>query len=286
MLYHKVLAALSLVASATAIDAPTYTNYTRKWQANFVGAMNVQPPASDWSIVTGDKNDNNEFQRYTTNIANLRYSGNGALQIIPRKDSTAPKGWTSARIETKFSITPEAGKITRIESSLRIAGNPAKNKQGLWPAFWMMGSSFRNGVPWPASGELDIFENINGQMTVVGVAHCDVYPNGICQEPVGLAANTPLPDNNFHKWRIDVNRKSTDFKAQSVTWYKDGVQFHKITGAQFNNAKVWATVAQAPMYLILNVAIGGNWPGPPNADTWDGTGNMMEVQYVAHYVST
>ncbi|KAI9158979.1 Beta-glucanase [Paramyrothecium foliicola] len=286
MLYQQAIAALSLFSAAAAIESPTYTGYTRKWQANFIGPMNTQPPASDWTIVTGDKNDNNEFQRYTNSVANIRYSGTDALQIIPRKDATAPKGWTSGRIETKFTVTPEAGKITRIESSLRIAGNPAKNKQGLWPAFWLMGDSFRKGTPWPASGELDIFENINGQSEVVGVVHCGTYPGGICNEPIGLVNTTPLPDNKFHTYRLEFNRKSTNFKDQTITWYKDNVQFHRVTGTQINDAAVWATLAQAPMYLILNVAIGGNWPGPPNADTWDGTGNMLEVAYIAHYVST
>ena len=263
MLYQNALAALSLLTVASASDAPAYSGYTRKWQANWVGAANTQPPSSDWIMVTGDKNDNNEFQRYTNSVSNIKYSGSGALQIIPRSDASAPKGWTSGRIETKFTITPEAGKITRVESSLRIAGNPAKNKQGLWPAFWMMGDSFRKGTAWPASGELDIFENINGQTTVVGVAHCGTYPGGVCNEPVGLAGNAPLNDNKFHVWRVEINRKSTNFKDQSITWYSDGKQFNKITGAQIGDSKVWATLAQAPMYIILNVAIGGNWVSLP-----------------------
>jgi beta-glucanase (GH16 family) len=286
MLFQNALAALSLLSAASAIDAPIYANFTRKWQANWKGAPNTLPPASDWNIIQSSVNDNNEFQTYTNSNANLRYNGSEALQIIPRKDASAVRGWTSARIETKFTITPEPGKVTRIESALRIGGGSAKSKQGLWPAFWMMGDSFRSkGTPWPQCGELDIFENINGQASVVGVAHCDTYPNGACNEPVGLAANTPLLDNKMHVWRIEINRTASFWADQTITWFSDGKQYHKIKGSQLFDSAAWITLAQSPLYLILNVAMGGNWPGPPNADTGDSYGSMMENNYVAWYVS-
>jgi beta-glucanase (GH16 family) len=286
MLFQNTLAAFSLLSAAAAIDAPAYANFTRKWQANWAGAANTLPPASDWNIIVGDQNDNNEFQRYTNSPTNIKLTGSGALQIIPRSDATAPRGWTSGRIETKFTITPEAGKVTRIESSLRVAGNAAKNKQGLWPAFWMMGDAHRKGVAWPQCGELDVFENINGQTTALGVVHCGTYPGGICNEPIGLTGSTPFPDNQFHTWRVEVDRKNTNFRNQAITWSYDGKEFFKLLGSKIGDANVWATLAQAPMFLILNVAIGGNYPGSPNADTWGGSGSMMEINYVAHYVST
>jgi beta-glucanase (GH16 family) len=287
MLFQTALATLSLLSVASAIDSPTYSGFTRKWQANWKGAANTLPPVNDWNIIQSSVNDNNELQTYTNSNANLRYNGSEALQIIPRKDASAVRGWTSARIETKFTITPEAGKITRIESMLRIGGNQAKSKQGLWPAFWMMGDVFRSkGTKWPQCGELDIFENINGQTNVVGVAHCGTYPNGVCNEPVGLANTAPLLDNRMHVWRIEINRKPSNWADQTISWFSDGKQFHQIKGSQIGDSAVWATLAQAPMYLILNVAMGGNWPGPPNADTGDSYGSMMENNYVAWYVST
>jgi beta-glucanase (GH16 family) len=286
MLFQNTIAALSLLSAASAIDAPIYPGFTRKWQANWKGAANTLPPASEWNIIQSSVNDNNELQTYTNSNANLRYNGSEALQIIPRKDASAVRGWTSARIETKFTITPEAGKVTRIESALRIGGAPAKNKQGLWPAFWMMGDSFRSkGTPWPECGELDIFENINGQNSVHGVAHCDTYPYGACLEPVGLAAETPLLDNKMHVWRIEINRTASSWEDQTITWFSDGKQYHKIEGGELFDSGVWASLAQSPLYLILNVAMGGDWPGPPNADTGDSYGSMMENNYVAWYVS-
>jgi beta-glucanase (GH16 family) len=287
MHYTQFLAALaSLAALVDATPSPTYSGYTRKWEAGFIGPSGQKPSAANWNIRLGNNNDNNELQTWTDNPKNLRFSGSESLLIIPLKDSSAPRGWTSARIESAFSITPQSGKTTRIEASLRIAGNPQKNKQGLWPSFWLMGDSYRSsGVPWPSCGEIDVFETINGQPTSYAVLHCDKYPGGICNEPNGLVSTTSMPDNQFHVYRVEIDRKSSNWRDQSITWFMDGKQVQRVTGNQINNQGVWTNIAQSPLYIILNVAMGGNWPGPPNADTWDGTGNMMEVRYVAHYVS-
>lgn len=252
---------LSALATVQAVAPPTYSGFTKSFEASFMGKADTLPHPS-WSVITGDRNDNNEYQRFTSNKANIRHSGSGSLQIIPRRDSSAPRGWTSARIENKNTITPRAGRITRIEASIRIGGNAAKNKQGIWPAFWMMGDAFRHGASWPGCGEVDIFENINGQNTVFGVAHCDKYPGGACNEPEGLVAGTGLNDDKYHVWRIEFDRRNSDFRKQTMTWYMDGKQYHRVTGQQVNNAAVWATIAQKPLYFILNVSVGGNWVSP------------------------
>ncbi|KAL6863393.1 hypothetical protein ACO1O0_003645 [Amphichorda felina] len=282
----QLLAALaSLAAVAEAWNAPTYSGYTRNFNANFVGKKGYQPTKENWNIITGDANDNNEFQRWTNSKSNLQFSGEGTLQITPLRSTTAPKGWTSARIESKYLVSPKAGRITRVEAAVRMAGTPSSKKQGIWPAFWMMGDSCRKGTAvWPACGEIDIAENINGEAKSHAVVHCDKYPEGACKEPVGLVTTTPI-DNKFHTWRLDFNRRGSDWKNQSLTWYKDGVEFHSVTGAQVNNADAWATLCAEPLYFILNVSVGGNWPGPPNSATTQGAGSMMEVGYVAVYTS-
>lgn len=260
MHFPKLLAALAFLAVVTgAWNAPTYGGFTRNFNANFVGKKGYQPNSANWNLIKGDKNDNNEYQRWTADKKNLQFSGEGTLQIVPWRDSKAPKGWTSARIESKYTVTPKAGRITRVEASIRIAGNPANRKQGIWPAFWMMGDAYRKGVAWPSCGEVDILENINGQKTAYGVVHCDKYPGGICNEPNGLVTGTSLPDNKFHVWRLEFDRRNSDYKKQTMTWYMDGKQFHRITGAQINSASVWATLAQKPLYFVLNVSVGGNW---------------------------
>ncbi|KAK7409660.1 hypothetical protein QQX98_008175 [Neonectria punicea] len=283
---QKILAAFfSLFALALAWQPPSYSGYTRVWKANFIGTEYALPSTSNWNIITGDNNYNNESQTYTSSSRNIRLSGAGTLQLIPRKDASAAHGWTSARIESKYTLTPVAGKITRVESSLRLAGNAASHKQAIWPAFWLLGDSNRKGTLWPACGEVDIMENINGQKIAYGSVHCDVAPGGICNENTGINAQTTLADNKFHVWRVDFNRKSTNFKEQSITWYLDGKKFHSVTGSKIGKLSVWKALCQSPLYVILNVAVGGYWPGYPNAKTYGGKGSMMEIGYVAHYVS-
>lgn len=253
------LAVASLLATAEAIDPPAYTGFRRTWHVAFKGVADTLPSPDVWNVALGDRNDNNELQTYRNNKINLRFSGSETLQIIPRRDASATRGWTSGRIESKANITPENGRLTRIESRLRVAGNPPQNKQGMWYAFWLMGDAFRKGTAWPRCGELDLFENINGQRVSHGVAHCDVYPGGICREPEGLVTTAPLLDNQFHVWRIEIDRRPTDWRLQTLTWYSDGSQYQRVTGAQVNNQQIWATLAQSPFYVILNVAVGGNW---------------------------
>lgn len=254
------IAFASLLAVASAWDAPQYSGYSRIWQATFVGKRGTPPHPNNWNMRTGDLNDNNEFQRWTSSPQNVQFSGSNTLQIVPLRDAKAPNGWTSARIESKYTVLPRDGRITRIESSLRLGSNARANKQGIWPAFWMLGDSHRKGLKtWPACGEVDIMENINGEPIGHAVSHCDVYPGGACNEPNGLGSAVTLPDANYHVWRVEFDRKNRDWKLQSITWFKDGVKFHKITGQTIGNAVVWASLAQNPMFIILNVAVGGNW---------------------------
>ncbi|KFH42632.1 Beta-glucanase-like protein [Hapsidospora chrysogenum ATCC 11550] len=282
-----LVAALASVASiAEAWNAPNYSGFKRNFNANFIGPKGKQPDPAKWNYRTGDLNDNNEVQRWTTAKRNIQYSGEGTMQIVPWRDSKAPKGWTSARIESKFTLTPTDKRITRVEASIRVGGNPPSRKQGIWPAFWMMGDVHRkNKVPWPACGEVDIFETINGLKEAYGVVHCDKQPGGACNEPIGLVKGTPLTDSKFHVYRLDFDRRNSDWRKQSMTWYVDGKQFHRITGAQINKKDVWASLCHKPLYFIMNVAVGGNWPGPPNEKTLGGVGSMLEFGYVAHYTS-
>lgn len=281
-----LVALLQVLTLVSAWEPPVYGNFTRQWSKAFVGKLGQAPDPGTWNVIDRLENFNNEYQRYTNKKANIQFSGQETLQIVPQRDSSAPRGWTSARLESKYAFTPTTSRITRFESSLRIAGNPQKNKQGIWPAFWLLGDSYRTkGVKWPECGEIDILENINGQPVVYGVVHCDKGPGGACNEPNGLVNTTPLLDNKFHVWRVDFNRTVADYKLQSITWYTDGKQFHRITGADVGSFAIWQTLAHSPMFMILNVAVGGDWSGPPNADTLGGTGSSMEVGYVAHYVS-
>ncbi|KAF4985170.1 hypothetical protein FGRMN_11272, partial [Fusarium graminum] len=131
-------------------------------------------------------------------------------------------------------------------------------------------------------------ENVNGGTQHLGAVHCDRAPGGICNETTGISNKTDLPDagTNWHVYRLVIDRTASNWQEESLTWFLDDVQFHQVTGARIANEVVWASVAHNKVFFLLNVAVGGRWPGPPNASTHEGRGAGMEVKYVAQYESS
>lgn len=256
---------LSLFASlAFAWDAPQYSGYNLIWQSTFPGASGTSPDTSEWNIITGYLNVNAELETYSSSTANLQNSGGSTLQIVPWQDSSVSGGWTSGRVESTYTFTPAAGVLTMAESQIRFGANPIANKQGIWPAFWLLGDVLRHGGSWPACGELDVLETVDGQLTGYGTAHCDVDPGGICNEPNGLGNHIAIPDQSWHTWRIVWDRTPSSWQSETITWYMDGEQFQQITGSQIGDESVWSTLCHSPLYFILNVAVGGSWVSDPS----------------------
>ncbi|PHH67421.1 hypothetical protein CDD81_31 [Ophiocordyceps australis] len=278
-------ALLGLLSTTHAWDAPQYPYLARIWQETFAGPGGAAPNLGNWNIVNGDLGVNKELQTYTGNSRNVQVSGGNTLQIVPWRDASARQGWTSGRIESKYVFAPAPGKMTRIEAVVRFGGNPPDRKQGIWPAFWMLGDAMRRGMPWPACGEVDIMETINGQLLGHGTVHCDVFPGGMCNEGNGIGGAIGIPSQNWQTWRVEFERRPGNWQDESVSWYMNGQLFHQIRGFQFNNYNVWASLCHNPFYILLNIAVGGSWPGYPNGNTLDGWGSMMEVGYVAHYTT-
>lgn len=192
----------------------------------------------------------------SSSARNLQLSGGNTLQIVPWKGG-GTHGWTSGRIESKYTFTPAAGVVTRVEAAIKFGSNAVSTKQGMWPAFWMLGNSIRNGVQWPGCGELDIMETVNGVLRGYGTVHCDVAPGGICKETQGLGANIGIPNQDFHTWRLEWDLTSSNWQSQSIKWSMDGQVYHTLTGSNIGNQGVWNTLAHAPMFFILNMAVGG-----------------------------
>ncbi|POR31369.1 Glucan endo-1,3-beta-glucosidase A1 [Tolypocladium paradoxum] len=284
MVYFPTVAAVSaLFCAAQAWDSPNYDGFHRVWQDGFGGPAGASPNEGNWNLLNGHFGYNNELQTYTPSNRNIQVSGGDTLQIVPWRDGGVQGGWTSGRLESKYVFTPTPGQVTRVEAQIKFGGNGIDRKQGIWPAFWMLGDAIRHGVGWPECGEIDILEIINGQLTGYGTVHCDRIPGGICNEGQGIGGNTGIPNQDWHTWRVDFDRRSGNWRDQSITWFMDGRQFHQVTGGRINNEGVWGRLWNSPLFFILNVAVGGNWPGYPNDGTQDGYGSMMEVAYVAHY---
>jgi beta-glucanase (GH16 family) len=255
---------LGQILAAGATTPPDYGAYGWKlnWFDDFTGQGGTVASESIWNIIDVWLGVNNEEETYRNSPNNVRLSGanGGSLELIPWRDSSVESGWTSGRIESQYEMTPIEGGLTMVEAPLRFGSNAASTKQGIWPAFWLNGASNRHhGVEWPECGEIDVMENINGQTEGFGTAHCGIMNGGPCQEPVGLSAGITIPDLDYHIWRVIWNRQSDDWLEQSITWYMDGAQYHQITGTTVGNQSAWIAMAQSPLYLILNVAVGGNW---------------------------
>lgn len=252
------LALLSLATLTTAWAPPAYSGFNTIWSSQFLYASGTLPNADTWNYITGNLNVNAEWETYTSSTRNIQCSGGETLQIVPWRDASTQYGWTSGRIESKYTFTPTAGKVTRVEAPIRFGTNAPANKQGIWPAFWMLGDSLRHGGGWPACGEVDVMETINGQLTGFGTAHCGTYPGGVCNEGNGIQGSIGIPDQEWHVWRVEWDRTSNNWATETLKWSMDGNVFQTITGAQLGQS-IWTALAHSPMYVILNVAVGGNW---------------------------
>ncbi|KAK0643725.1 concanavalin A-like lectin/glucanase domain-containing protein [Cercophora newfieldiana] len=242
---------LLLTATLTsAWTAPEYDGFSLVWSEDFAGADDaILPNQKVWNIIDAD------------------------LDVNAELEVSESRCWSSGRIESKYSFTPEAGKRTVVEAYIRFGNNSADTKQGI-----------RHGVQWPGCGELDILEILNSQSIGRGTAHCDVPQKGRCNEPVGLNSSVVVMNQGWCVPRLIPTRPRMGRSVQPthvITWHMNEKQFHRVTGDQIGDSGVWSTLAQTPMFFILNVAVSGTLPGNPNGKTKDGYGAMMEVGYVA-----
>ena len=123
--------------------------------------------------------------------------------------------------------------------------------QGLWPAFWMLGTNIGT-VGWPASGEIDVMEHINVEPRTYGTIHWDAAGHASYGGSTAVADPTA-----FHVYAIE-------WTPASIKWFVDGAQFHE---ANIQNNINSTEEFHRPFFVLLNLAVGGNWPGSPNAST-------------------
>lgn len=160
----------------------------------------------------------------------------------------------------------------------------------VWPAFWMMGSEFRdNHDLWPSVGEIDILETANGVSTVYHTVHCDQAPGGVCDEFNGIGSSAPFTRGEWHTVAAEIDRSAADWTQQSLNFYVDRRLTWQIGPAQLqSNEAVWRALSANPKMILLNVAVGGGFPNgiaggatTPDEGTLGGEDVDMEVAYVA-----
>ncbi|MFJ5262211.1 ricin-type beta-trefoil lectin domain protein [Streptomyces sp. NPDC088387] len=230
-------------------QAVTFSDY-------FDGAAGSAVNGSKWQIETGDNVNNHERQMYTAGNANAALNGQGQLVITARRENPANyQCWygrceyTSARLNTAGKFTAQYG---HVEARMKIPRG-----QGMWPAFWMLGNDLGQ-VGWPASGEIDIMENVGFEpSTVHGTIHGPNYSGS-----GGIGAGYTLPGGQafadaFHTFAVD-------WSPNQITWSVDGNVYQTRTPADLGGRQ-W--VFNKPFFIILNLAVGGYWPGDPNSST-------------------
>jgi beta-glucanase (GH16 family) len=233
----------------------TNTNRTLVWSDEFNGPDGTPPDPEKWTVVTGGSGfGNNELEYYTDRPANIRQE-KGNLVITARREAYAgPDGvsraYTSARIQTRGLFQQKYG---RMEARIKLPGG-----QGIWPAFWMMGNDFES-VGWPVCGEIDIMENVGFEPHAVhGSLHGPGYSGG---EP--LTGTYRLPGNV--RFSQDFHLFAVEWEPREIRFYVDDVLFETQTVDSIPPGKHWAF--DHPFFLLLNVAVGGYWPGNPDAKT-------------------
>lgn len=234
--------------------------YNLVWSDEFEGTALDE---TKWSYQTGGNGWGNNELQYYTNGANTQVSNN-TLSIIAKEETLNGSNYTSSRIR---SINKGDWTYGKMEASIKLPEG-----QGIWPAFWMMPTESVYGI-WPTSGEIDIMEYLGHQTsTIYGTCH---YGSSFADKSSSGNSNNINPatyaDGNFHNFSIE-------WEPTQIRWYVDGTQYHT-----FNAADVGAYTFpfDQDFHFILNVAVGGNWPGSPDATTV--FPSILEVDYVRVY---
>jgi beta-glucanase (GH16 family) len=230
-------------------------NWKLVWSDEF--NYNGLPDTLKWGNETGFVR-NNELQYYTRQRLENSRVINGNLLIIGRKESYKNANYTSASLVTDGKSSWTYGKI---EARMKLPKG-----QGMWPAFWMLGQNI-HAVGWPECGEIDIMEHINNEDLLHGTLHW------FDQKHVSSGGTTPCDVTKYHIYSVEWDKESIKLMLDGKKYWelniKDGInsteEFHK------------------PHYIILNLAIGGDWPKNPDQTT--AFPDTIYIDYVRAYQS-
>lgn len=222
-----------------------------------------EPNSANWSYNIGTGSNgwgNNELQYYTDRPENVVVE-DGMLKITARRELYMGSNYTSARILSKGKVEQKYG---RIEARIKLPLG-----RGLWPAFWMLGAN-SDTVSWPQCGEIDIMEYLgNNPTTVLGTVHGPGYSAG-----ESISKSYTLPNSRFD---TDFHIFGIEWGEDYINYYIDDVLYNQITPEDVPGEWVF----DQPFYIILNMAVGGNLPGSPNAET--AFPQTMLVDYIRIY---
>jgi len=265
--FHVSSAALLICAIASCCAAQTAPNWQLVWSDEFDGPANSPPDSRKWNYDLGGGGfGNNERETYTKSTDNAFLDGSSHLIIRALNNN----GYTSARLKTQGKYAFVYG---RVEARIKIP-----YAQGIWPAFWMLGANITT-AGWPACGEIDIMENFGKQNNDASTNHGTVHGPGYSGGS-GISKSYMLPSGQ--QFSDDFHTFSMEWGPGSIELFVDGNSYSKVTPASIPSGTQWVFDAH-PMFVILNVAVGGS-PAPvgyPDATTT--FPQEMVVDYVRVY---
>lgn len=255
---------------------PAPPGWTTVFQDNFTGQAQAAPSTANWFYDIGTGYGNKEVEHTTSSTRNVFLDGDGDLVL----EATRSAGrWMSGRIETTRDDfeAPPGGEL-QMTGSIELPATV--HGLGYWPAFWALGSPMRTGSGWPASGEIDIMEDINGLNAVSQTLHDATGTTGHAATACRVSQCTA----GYHAYSVIINRTNT--RAEYLKFLMDGRVIDKITEAEVG-ATSWHKAIDHSFFIILDLAMGGNYPNglcgckTPTAATTPGA--SMRVEYVAVY---
>ena len=261
----------TLVPSATPLLVPA--GWKLAWHDEFDGPAGARPDPQNWGYNIGNNRGwgNAEDEYYTDSPDNAAMDGKGSLVITAKTENltsgldcwNGPCAYTSARLLTKGKFEVTYG---RVEARLRLPYG-----QGVWPAFWMLGANI-DTTAWPTCGEIDIMENIGKEPAVVhGSVNGPGYSGGMAIGGQYVLSAGQFSDD-FHVFAVE-------WDPQEIRWYLDGQKYFSASPDTVKERGDW--VFDHPFFLILNLAVGGGWPGyPDKTSTFPQT---LTVDYVRVY---
>jgi beta-glucanase (GH16 family) len=265
---HRLIGLLLLLlAIVTVASALSHAGgWTLAWSDEFNYPNGSAPDPAKWSFDLGS-HWNNELEYYTDRPKNARIE-NGNLVITALEETYTgndgvARDYTSARLTTRAKFEQAYG---RFEARIKIPSG-----QGLWPAFWLVGNDMKK-VGWPACGEIDVMETVGKEPSIVhGTIHGPGYSGA-----QGIASSFRLAGGRFAD---DYHIYAVEWEPSALRFYVDDILYATRTPTEVPQGTRW--VFDHPFYILLNLAVGGAWPGPPD-NTTVFPRNML-VDYVRVY---
>jgi len=243
------LTATVILLAALPVGAAPGERWRLVWSDEFSGRAKSQADPSKWeSDLGGGGWGNHELEEYTESTENVSLDGHGHLLVRAIRSDQGK--YTSGRLKTQHRFEVQYGKI---EARIKVPFG-----QGIWSAFWMLGNDVAE-VGWPKCGEIDIMENIGKEPSIIhGTVHGPNYSGG-----QGISAQSSLRGKRTFSGHFHIF--GVEWSPESIVFSLDRVPYAKVTHESLPLGGQW--VFDKPFFLLMNLAVGGDWPGNPDGTT-------------------